>query len=70
MRGDREDVFSKGFIRPKGAAFDCLDNDPGRLRQTMIRDGEHWREMGWDEVFGVMAAGLGGVVTAHETARA
>ena len=32
VRGDRDDVFSKGFICPKGAAFDRLDNDPDRLR--------------------------------------
>ena len=31
-RGDREDVFSKGFICPKGASFAELDNDPDRLR--------------------------------------
>ena len=30
-RGDREDVFSAGFICPKGASFAELDNDPDRL---------------------------------------
>lgn len=31
-RGDRDDVFSRGFICPKGAAFGALDADPDRLR--------------------------------------
>lgn len=31
-RGDRDDVFSKGFICPKGASFGELDADPDRLR--------------------------------------
>ena len=30
VRGDHDDVFSKGFICPKGAAIDRLDNDPDR----------------------------------------
>ena len=30
-RGDREDVFSQGFICPKGARFAELDNDPDQL---------------------------------------
>jgi len=57
VRGDREDVFSKGFICPKGVAFDRLDNDPDRLRRPMVREGEQWREVGWDEAFAVVAAG-------------
>ena len=65
VRGDPDDVFSKGFICPKGAAFDRLDNDPDRLRRPMIRDGERWREVGWDEAFAEVASGLGGVVAAH-----
>lgn len=31
-RGDRDDVFSQGFICPKGASFGALDSDPDRLR--------------------------------------
>ena len=65
VRGDREDVFSKGFICPKGAAFDRLDNDPDRLRRPMVREGQRWREVSWDEAFAVVTAGLGGVVAAH-----
>lgn len=65
VRGDRDDVFSKGFICPKGAAFDRLDNDPDRLRRPMVRDGEQWNEVSWDEAFAAVAAGLGEVVATH-----
>ncbi len=65
VRGDRADVFSKGFICPKGAAFDRLDADPDRLRRPLVREGEQWREVGWDEAFAVVASGLGRVVAAH-----
>ena len=40
-RGDRDDVFSHGFICPKGASFPELDNDPDRLDTPLVRrDGE------------------------------
>ena len=45
-RGDRDDVFSKGFICPKGAAFGAVDGDPDRLRTPLVRkDGEATRSM-------------------------
>lgn len=31
-RGDRADVFSHGFVCPKGASIGGLDADPDRLR--------------------------------------
>jgi len=65
VRGDRDDVFSKGFICPKGAAFGQLDNDPDRLRRPMVRGGDRWREVSWDDAFAAVARGLGGVVSTH-----
>ena len=32
VRGDREDVFSNGFICPKGGSITALHEDPDRLR--------------------------------------
>jgi anaerobic selenocysteine-containing dehydrogenase len=32
IRGDRADVFSHGFICPKGSTLGKLDEDPDRLR--------------------------------------
>jgi anaerobic selenocysteine-containing dehydrogenase len=51
IRGDREDVFSHGFICPKGSTIEDLDADPDRIRHPMVRDGETWREVTWDEAF-------------------
>ncbi len=34
IRGDREDVFSHGFICPKGFALKELHADPDRVRDT------------------------------------
>src|SRR3954453_9712213 len=61
-RGDREDVFSGGFICPKGASFAELDNDPDRLSGPLVRKGGELVEVGWDEAFEAAAKGLGGVV--------
>lgn len=55
-RGDREDVFSRGFICPKGAAFGELDADPDRLRVPLVRRDGELREAGWDEAFEAIAA--------------
>src|SRR5690242_8285387 len=36
-RGDREDVFSQGFICPKGGSLKGLHEDPDRLRAPLVR---------------------------------
>ena len=57
-RGDRDDVFSHGYICPKGASFAELDNDPDRLRAPLIRRDGALVEVGWDEALAVAAEGL------------
>ncbi|MEU2390109.1 molybdopterin-dependent oxidoreductase [Streptomyces sp. NPDC007369] len=61
-RGDRDDVFSRGFICPKGAAFGALDSDPDRLRTPLVRRGGRLREAGWDEAFEAVATALPALV--------
>lgn len=51
IQPDHEDVFSKGYICPKGTALGALQHDPDRLRVPMIRDGDGFREASWDEAF-------------------
>ena len=58
VRGDREHVFSKGFICPKGAAFGELVHDPDRLRRPLVRSADGFREASWDEAFAAVEAGL------------
>ncbi|UXY26622.1 molybdopterin oxidoreductase family protein [Streptomyces sp. HUAS TT20] len=61
-RGDRDDVFSKGFICPKGACFGAVDGDPDRLRAPLVRKDGELREATWEEAFDAVAAGLRPVV--------
>ena len=60
-RGDREDVFSHGFVCPKGASFAELDNDPDRLRAPLVRRNGTLVETSWAEAFDAAAEGLGRV---------
>lgn len=64
-RGDRDDVFSKGFICPKGASFGAADGDPDRLRTPLVRKDGELRAVGWEEAFDAVAEGLRPVVEAH-----
>ena len=52
VRGDDDDVFSKGFICPKGVALKELHSDPDRVGKPLIRqtDGT-FAEASWDEAF-------------------
>ncbi|WP_454792530.1 molybdopterin oxidoreductase family protein [Mycolicibacterium lutetiense] len=61
-RGDRDDVFSAGFICPKGASFGELDNDPDRLTHPLIRRDGMLTEATWDEAYAVVAERLGAVI--------
>ncbi|EHM30066.1 MULTISPECIES: molybdopterin-dependent oxidoreductase [Streptomyces] len=65
-RGDRDDIFSRGFICPKGASFGGLDADPDRLRVPLVRgdDGE-LREAAWSEAFDLIAARIPELTKTH-----
>ncbi|MFC7219359.1 molybdopterin oxidoreductase family protein [Streptomyces polyrhachis] len=58
-RGDRDDVFSAGFVCPKGAAFGSLDADPDRLTAPLVRRDGELREASWAQAFQAVADGLG-----------
>ncbi|MFE2052187.1 molybdopterin-dependent oxidoreductase [Streptomyces sp. NPDC059459] len=64
-RGDRDDVFSRGFICPKGASFGAVDSDPDRLRTPLVRRDGALREATWEEAFDAVAAGVRTVVERH-----
>ncbi|WNI25628.1 molybdopterin-dependent oxidoreductase [Streptomyces sp. ITFR-16] len=64
-RGDRDDVFSKGFICPKGASFGGLDEDPDRLRTPLVRKNGVLTEASWDEAFDAIARTLPAVLSEH-----
>lgn len=57
-RGDRDDVFSHGYICPKGASLAELDNDPDRLQAPLIRRDGRLVEAGWSEALAAAVQGL------------
>jgi anaerobic selenocysteine-containing dehydrogenase len=65
VRGDAQDVFSKGFLCPKGVSLMELHDDPDRLRTPMIRqDDGSFREASWEEALGLIAEKLPAVLEA------
>lgn len=64
-RGDRDDVFSRGFICPKGASFGGLDADPDRLRAPLVRKDGVLQEASWSEAFDAIAEALPALTERH-----
>ena len=64
-RGDRADVFSHGFICPKGSTLGRLDEDPDRLRTPLVRDDGRHRPATWDEAFAVIESRLTPIIAEH-----
>ena len=54
IRGDLQDVFSHGFICPKGSTLGKLHNDPDRLRRPVVKREGEFVEVSWDEAFAVI----------------
>ena len=65
IRGDKDDVFSHGFICPKGSTLKQLHEDPDRLRKPLVkRNGVHV-EVSWQEAWEEVERGLMGVIDRH-----
>jgi anaerobic selenocysteine-containing dehydrogenase len=62
IRPDVDDVWSKGFVCPKGTALAPLHHSPDRVRTPMVRDGARWREASWEEAFARCETLLHGVL--------
>ena len=62
VRGDADDVFSAGFICPKGASLGELHSDPDRLRRPLVRRDGELVEVSWDEAFQAVADGIGPIL--------
>jgi anaerobic selenocysteine-containing dehydrogenase len=65
VRGDRADVFSRGFLCPKGTALKQLESDPDRLRRPQVRRGDVWHEVSWDDAFAEVDRGLTPILERH-----
>ena len=65
IRGDRDDVFSKGYICPKGSTLGYLHDDPDRLRKPVVKRDGTFVEVEWREAFATIEAGLLPLLTEH-----
>lgn len=65
VRGHEADVFSKGYLCPKGVAIKDLHEDPDRLRAPLIkRNGRHIT-VSWDEAFAEIERRLPSTMAEH-----
>ncbi len=65
IRGDDDDVWSKGYICPKGATLGHLHHDPDRLRAPLVRTGDSWREVSWEDAFREIERRLRPIIEEH-----
>lgn len=65
IRGDDEDVFSKGYVCPKGATLKDLHEDPDWLRAPQIGRGEGARDVSFGAAFEEIARRLPPIIEAH-----
>ncbi len=65
IRGDVDDVFSKGFICPKGSSLKGLHDDPDRLRKPLVRRGDTFEETDWVTAFAYINERLPPILAEH-----
>ena len=69
IRGDKADVFSQGFICPKGFALKELHADPDRVRTPLIRQpDESLAPASWDDAFALIDSRLSPILAADRNA--
>jgi len=51
IRGAEQDVFSRGFLCPKGVSLKDLHEDPDRLRTPLLKRDGKFVPASWDEAF-------------------
>jgi anaerobic selenocysteine-containing dehydrogenase len=57
VRGDKDDVFSGGYLCPKALALVDLEGYPDVVRHPLVRAVDGFREATWEEAFARVDAG-------------
>ena len=65
IRGDRDDVFSQGYLCPKGSSLKALHEDPDRVRTPLVRRAGCHEKATWAEALAVVEQRLGEVISTH-----
>ena len=65
IRGDEQDVFSRGYLCPKAVALKDLEDDPDRLRQPLVKRDGRFLEATWDEAYAEIARRLPPLLARH-----
>lgn len=65
VRGHQADVFSAGYLCPKGVALKDLHEDPDRLRTPLIKRDGVFMQASWEEAYAEIARRLPAVIAAH-----
>ena len=69
IRGNPDDVLSRGHICPKALGLADVEEDPDRVRRPLRRTASGWQETGWEEAFAEIGARYAAIRAAgHEGA--
>jgi anaerobic selenocysteine-containing dehydrogenase len=65
IRGDADDVFSRGHVCPKAVALKDVHEDPDRIRRPLRRTPGGWQEISWAEALDEAAARIHAIQSRH-----
>jgi anaerobic selenocysteine-containing dehydrogenase len=65
IRGHAADVFSRGYLCPKGVALKDLHEDPDRLRKPLIKRNGFFVKATWEEAFAEIERRLPPIIAKH-----
>jgi len=61
IKGNKNDVLSRGHICPKAVALQDFYNDPDRLKSPVRKTANGWESISWDEAIEEVATRLTGI---------
>jgi len=65
IRPNQDDVWSRGYICPKGTSLAELHEDPDRLRVPLVRRGDTFVESTWEEAYQEIERRLRPIIETH-----